>query len=205
MINLLPHQYKQEIGYARRNLHLRNWIVASAIALLGVLLIVAGGLFYLQTQINASKKQIEIAQQQLASQDLEGTQKRVKEISDNTKLATQVLSREVLFSKLIKQIGTTLPPNTALQSLKIDNAQNGVELNAGASDFTAGTQLQINLQDPKNGVFEKADINNITCGGNGSQTNGRQSIFPCQIDLRALFSKNNSYLFIAPSAEGGNR
>ncbi len=204
MINLLPHDVKEDIFYARRNTLLRNWIMAALVALMGVCIIIAGGLIYMQQAVNRQSVQAAQLREDLQVQKVDETAKRVNEISSNTKLTVQVLSREILFSKLIRQIGSALPANTALQSLKIDNIQGGIQLNAFAADFNAGTQLQLNLQDPKNGVFEKADINSITCGtpegvAPTSITAAKRRL-PCDVNLRALFSKNNSYVYITPGA-----
>lgn len=193
MINLLPYEVKEDITYARRNARLRNWIVVCIISLAGVLVIVCGGLLYMHKSINSYTKQVSTAQDNLKAQNVEETQKKVADISSSTKLATQVLSREILFSELIKKIGSTLPPGTVLKSLQIDKIQGGIQLNAGAKDFGAASQIQVNLQDPRNGVFEKADINNITCGETDDP------IFPCEIELRALFSKDKSFMYITDS------
>lgn len=198
MINLLPSELKKDITYARKNTKLRRWIFGSAAALAGVGIIITGGLFYMQQSIQKHTVMLEESKTALRSQKVEDTQKKVEEISANTKLATQVLSREILFSKLIRQLGSALPASTALKSLKIDKLQGGILLNAAASDFNAATQLQLNLQDPKNGVFEKADINSINCGENTDAATG----LPCDVSVRALFSKKNSYVYIAPAAPG---
>lgn len=203
MINLLPPDIKQDIFYARRNTRLRNWIIAGAVALAGLGVIVVGGLIYMQQAVKNQMSQVEQSRQNLQAQKVDETQKRVEEISGNTKLTVEVLSREILFSKLIRQIGSALPANTALQSLQIDAVQGGIQLNALAADFNAGTQLQLNLQDPQNGVFEKADINSITCADPSDPTStqaGEPKQFPCDVSLQALFGKNNSYVYIAPKA-----
>jgi Tfp pilus assembly protein PilN len=211
MINLLPPDIKEGIFYGRRNTRLRNWITAAIIALVGIGLLVAGGLVYMQQAVKNQTSQVEQSKQDLQTQKVDETQKRVEEISSNTKLAVDVLSREVLFSKLIRQIGSALPANTALQSLQIDAVQGGIQLNALAADFNAGTQLQLNLQDPRNGVFEKADINSITCADpsdpNGAANNqgSQPAQFPCEVSLQALFSKNNSYVYIAPKTPDGTQ
>lgn len=195
MINLVPTDFKKDISYARKNTKLRRWILAAIVALLGVGIIIAGGLFYIQKSIGSNTVKLEESKKALQFQKVDETQKQIGEISANTKLATKVLSREILFSKLLKQLGSALPASTVLKSLQIDKTQGGVQLDAAASDFNAGTQLQLNLQDPKNGVFEKADINNIDCGTPDENTG-----LPCTVSVRALFSKNNSYVYIAPSA-----
>lgn len=199
MINLLPHGIKTDIAYARRNSRLRKWIIASVAALAGMCLIVGGGYLYMQQSIHNYSDQRNAAQAKLDSQNVAGTQKQIDEISNGTKLATQVLSREVLFSELIRSIASALPDGTTLKTLQIDQVQGGVQLDAEAASFDAGTQLQVNLQDPTNGVFEKADINNITC-----DPAAQGKVYPCQVSLRALFNKNNSYTYIAPST-GGSR
>lgn len=195
MINLLPNDFKQDTSYARRNTVLSKWIVFGVAALAGVGLIILAGLFYMNQTIKSQTKAVEESRQNLQVQNVEGTQKKVEEISSNTKLATDVLSREILFSKLIRQIGSALPANTALKSLKIDKVDGGIQLDAAVADINAGTQVQVNLQDPQNGVFEKADINNITCGDKPDESTG----LPCEATIQALFKKNNSYMYIAPS------
>lgn len=200
MINLLPRDIKEDIFYARRNTRLRNWIIASLVALIGVGIIVAGGLIYMHQAIKSQASQIDKAKQNLQIEKVDDTQKRIEEISSNTKLTLNVLSREILFSKLIRQIGSALPANTALQSLQIDAVQGGIQLNALSADFNAGTQLQLNLQDPKNGVFEKADINSITCDDpTKPATASKNKLYPCTVNMRALFGNNKSYVYINPA------
>lgn len=207
MINLLPDSYKTDIRYARRNSILRKWLLAASAALFGLNLIIMGGLVYMEQNTRALEKDLEASQLVLKSQKVDDTEKQLDQISGNTKLAIQVLSREVLFSKLLKQIGASLPNNTALKSLQINNVQGGIQLSAEALDFNAATQLQVNLQDPKNGVFEKADINSITCNpetgedGQSTATETTASLYPCDVSLQALFGKNTTYNYIVPGAK----
>lgn len=197
MINLLPANIKEDMLYARRNTKMLRWLLASMVALCGVGIIVIGGYLYMHQSIASYTKQVEDSANNLKVQKVEDTQKRLEEISSNTKLVVQVLSREVLFSKLLRQLGAAMPANTALTGLQIDKVQGGLQLSASAQDINAATQIQVNLQDPTNKVFEKADINSISC----SDTAKTQ--YPCDIILKALFGKNNQYLYITPSSSGG--
>jgi Tfp pilus assembly protein PilN len=196
MINLLPSGVKSEIAYARRNTQLRRWLAACSAALVLLAVIVAGGLLYMQHNINTYTKQVEESKLALQSQKVVETQGRIDEISNNTKLAIQVLSREILFSKLLRQIGAALPQDSALKSLEIDQVKGGLQLNAEAGSFNSATQVQLNLQDPKNKVFDKADINSVQCDEPGPDTPTKR--YPCSIVLRALFNDNNSYRYISP-------
>jgi hypothetical protein len=196
MINLLPDDTKQTILYARRNRRLLRWAGAMLMGGLGVGVVVLVGIFYLNYSTTAFAKEVEQNKSQLALQKLEQTQKRIQEISNTTKLVSQVLSREVLFSKLLQGIGAAMPPGAALQNLSIGKLDGGIDLQVAAVDYQTGTQAQVNLQDPANKIFDKADIINITCT-NPSQ--GTQSKYPCQVNLRASFAKNSPYLFSNPT------
>jgi len=79
-----------------------------------------------------------------------------------------------------------------LTGLTITQTQGGVELTAQTTDYSAATQFQVNLADPKNQIFSQADIESITCGG-GSGTNAN---YPCSVSIRALFGNDNPFLFI---------
>lgn len=194
MINLLPTDLKNDYRYARYNTRLLRWITGGVLGLVGAIVIVGGGMLYLHQSSTSYSKKVATAQASLQSQDVAGTESQLKSISGNTKLVIQVLSREILFSKLLRQLGASLPANTELKSFQVDKFQGGLTLSATAADINAATQLQLNLQDPKNKIFEKADIENISC--TPGETKNR---LPCAVQIRALFTKNNPYLYITPT------
>lgn len=193
MINLLPPDVRSDTMYARRNVVLVHWVIACSIALLGIGLIVGAGFVYLDQASKTHAKRAEAARASLQSQKVDETQKQIEEISNNTKLATQVLSKEILFSKLLRQLGASLPANTTLQQLQIDKIQGGLALKAAAKDIDSATQLQVNLQDPNNKIFDKADIESINCSA------APDNPYPCNVQIKALFAKNNPYLYITPT------
>lgn len=201
MINLLPTETKQAILYARRNRRLLHWTAALSLSIVGILVVVVFGQLYINRSIAAYTRQVDQAREQLKVQKLEETQARVEDITSSLKLALQVLSREVLFSKLIRQVGAAMPEDTVLTNLQITKVQGGVDLNASAADYNTATQIQVNLQDPANRIFEKADIVNITCNPQpasttSNTTNNLKNKYPCEVTIRALFTKNNPFLFI---------
>jgi Tfp pilus assembly protein PilN len=194
MINLLPTDEKQELQYARRNTGLLKWVMVLALSLAGVVVIVFAGNIYIQLSIKNYSSDVARAQENLQAQKIEETQAEIEEISNSTKLATQVLSREVLFSKLLRQLGASIPPNSVLQQFQIEELGGGLTLQAAATDINAATQLQVNLEDPRNKIFERADIENINCGAEDTQ-------YPCTIQLRALFAKDNPYTLTGQSGD----
>ena len=189
MINLLPAATKQQLQFARRNSVLKNWVFATIIGLLGVLIVIAAGQLFISHSNAVWQKQVNDTKQQLEKQQLQQTQNRVTEMSDSIKLASQVLSKQVLFSKLLSQITTVLPTGTSLQSLSIKSAEGGIDLTAVAKDYQSATQVQINLADPKNKVFDKADIVSVTC------QDSSKNLYPCTVTVRALFAKDNVFQY----------
>lgn len=197
MINLLPPAIKQEYRFARRNRHLLHWATGFAAAIAGLALITGAGLFYLNNTANTYSQQTDSMNRQLQSQNLAGTQKQVTDISNNLKLSVQVLSKEVLFSKLFTQLGSITPPNVVLTGLAISQTQGAIDITAQTSNYNAATQLQANLADPTNQIFSKADIVSISCTDSTTA-----SAYPCTATLRALFATDNPFLFISNSSSG---
>lgn len=211
MINLLPPEMRENTSYARRNTKLLRWVFALGAIIASIFVIVIFGLLYINQSSKSYAAQIEQTRQQLKVQKLEETQKRVESISGSIKLAVQVLSKQVLFSSLLKQIGSAIPEGAVLTGLSINKLQGGIDLTAAATDYNTATQVQVNLQDPKNKIFDKADIVGVQCSAvSGTNANTGQSTatqldtaYPCKITIRALFSQNNPFLFINNQGQGG--
>jgi Tfp pilus assembly protein PilN len=197
MINLLPPALKDNYGYARRNGRLLTWIFAFVAGLCGVVLITSVGLFTINNSINSYKSRITTTQHQLTKANSVATEQQVAGISSNLKLMVDVLSKEVLFSKLLAQLGSITPPNVILTNLSIAQNQSAIAITAQTVDYNAATQLQINLSDPSNKIFSKADLVSISCTPSQDATNRN---YPCSADIQAQFTSSNPFLFINASS-----
>jgi hypothetical protein len=195
MLNLLPPKLTEQYLYARRNTHLRRWIGAGLLALLGLAAITSYGLFSMQSSINNFQHQLSTSQGAHTEAQLKSLQKQSTDITSSVRLVVTVLSQEVLFSQLLRQIATVTPANAKLTDLGIANIQGAIDITAAATDYQTATQLQINLQSPANKIFSKADIQSISCGGDSNDPN-----YPCTVIIRALFTNDNPYLFIHKAA-----
>jgi hypothetical protein len=192
MINVLPPETKSHYRYALHNTKLRRWAVSIGLALVGLIVIGAAGYVYMLQIDNSYKNQIGSSTNALKAQDLDKTQASVKDISSSLKLAVQVLSKEVLFSQLLKQLGSVIPTNAILSNLTISQDDKAIDITAKAADYNSATQLQVNLSDPSNKIFSKADIVSITCGsGDGSNAK-----YPCTVVVRALLAQDTQFLFL---------
>jgi Tfp pilus assembly protein PilN len=192
MINLLPPEVKQGYRYARFNVGLRRWVLLCLVALIGMGGLATYGLLTLQQSTNNVSEQIASTQAAFQKENFSGTQTQVQDISNSFRLVVKVLGQEVLFSELIKQIAAAIPANANLTGLNIGQTTGGIDISAEAMDYNTATQVQVNLADPANKIFSKADIVSITCN-NTTATNPQ---YPCTVNLRALFAVNNPFLFI---------
>lgn len=194
MINLLPPEVKQSYRFATYNVSLVRWVVASALCFFIIGLIGGYGLLAVQQSIDNTNDEISSIERNLEQAKLAETNKKIVEISSSFKLVEKVLSQEILFSQLLKQMATALPNGTYLSGLNIAQVSggSGLDVTVDAVSYEAATQVQLNLADPKNQIFAKADIQNITC----DSSNAANTKYPCKISLRAQFASNNQFLFI---------
>lgn len=195
MINLLPGDYKLRGHYNRLNTRLIRWLLASLAIIIGLALILGAGWLYLDHQTSNLNHSITTTQQQLADQDLDQVRKKAKEISQNVGIINKVLHREIRFSSLLDEVSRVMPTGTILNSLVLsDKVSGAIDLNVSAKDSSAATQVAVNLGDPKNNLFAKADIISVNCSS--------QSIdYPCSINLRALFDNKTAERFINAATE----
>ncbi|MGH7239684.1 MAG: hypothetical protein ACREHG_06415, partial [Candidatus Saccharimonadales bacterium] len=198
MINLLPPDLKSAYHYGRLNVIIRRWVILCLAALIGLGGIATFGLVSLQRSIVSYNQQIVSEQSLLGKENYTATQAEVKDISDSVRLAVNVLKQEVLFSKLLQRVTATIPANANLTGLVIAKGQDAIDISADATDYTTATQVDINLSDPSNQIFSGADIVNIAC------VSGKQATtsYPCTVTIRALFAKNNPFLFINSKGAG---
>lgn len=192
MINLLPPEVKQGYRFARYNVSLRRWVVGFVVALAGLGVLATYGLLTLHQSTNHYNQEIASTKALFQKEKFAQTQTDVTNISNSFKLVVKVLSQEVLFSSLLKQLAAVIPNNANLTGLDINQTQGGIDIAANATDYSTATQVQVNLSDPANKIFSRADITSITCNS-GSTINPR---FPCTVNIRALFAPNNPFLFV---------
>jgi Tfp pilus assembly protein PilN len=191
MINVLPPEIKRDYRYARRNVGLRRWVAASVIAVFGLSIIMLYGLITLDRSAATYRKQVAANEAVFQNENFTAAQKEAQDISSSFKLTIQVLSKEVLFSQLLRQVGRIIPADANLTGLTISQTQGAIDISAVAKDYSSATQVQVNLADPENKIFSKADIVSINCNAKDSD-----SAYPCTVTIRALFSANNPYLLI---------
>ena len=190
MINLLPPDVKAEISYARRNAKLVGWVVALTAVIAGVGFMTAFGVFYIQKNISNQQKVAKIAEERMVSQNVEKTKSELQSLSNNVNTIVQILNKQLLFSKMFTAIGGVLPRGTALNDITLSSAESALDLNIGASSRETATQAFVNISDPKNGFFDKADLITINC------SEGTDKKYPCTATIRVTLKTDSSFYFL---------
>lgn len=162
--------------------------------IIGAVALTAVGYFYLHQTTKQYETKVAKAEQDLNSKNYTQVQKQVTDISNNLKLTEQVLSKQILFSELLKHLGTLMPKDTRLSGLSISQTQGAIDISAKARTYDAATQIQVNLADSSSKVFSKSDIVSISCG-----TATLNDDYDCTVNLRALFAPNNPFMLISDS------
>ncbi len=199
MINLMPTDAKQAISYARLNSRLAKWTISCLVIIAVMAATVFVGGLYIDRTKNSLTTSIEETKQTIATQKLDQTKQEADSISAGVKLIVQVLSKEVQFSKLLQQLGKLMPTGATLGDIQLSNKVSGaLVLTANALDYQSATQVQVNLQDPKNNLFDKVDTLSVNCvDTSASTTSTVNSRYKCQIVIRALFKKDAVGVFLA--------
>lgn len=190
MINLLPPETAAAIRYGRQSQKISIWLLGVCAAIAGLVIILAVGWFYLNQESKRLQNNIESTNQQLKAQNLSKVQADAKEITGDIKVINQVLASEIRFSDLIQAIGNVMPSGSVLGSMSLNKVNGAIDLTASARDYATAAQVAVNLSDPKNNIFSKVDIVNISC------TSAEQT-YKCTANYRALFSSSVKTKFLS--------
>lgn len=204
MINLMPPDSKKSIKYSRLNERLLKWTIGCLIITAAMAAVVVLGGIYIDQTKNNLVKSINSTKKTISDQNLDKTGSEAETLSSGIKLVVQVLSKEVLFSKLLQEIGRLMPSGATLGNVQLSNSVSGaVDLTANAVDYQSATQVQLNLQDPSNNLFDKVDTQSVSCSdATQSSSSSVDSKYKCQIVIRALFKSDASVTFLA--GKGGS-
>jgi Tfp pilus assembly protein PilN len=205
MINLLPIYAKEEIAYGRRNRQLLRWALAVVVVIVGV----AGITFFGQLYINKNTQNLqavtEITEQRINSQNLTSTEQQLQTLSNNFRTVTQLLAKQLLFSKLLVKIGSIIPSKAFLSGITLSTTSSALDLNVVAENREATNQAFININDSSNGLFEKADLVTLSCNYNSTAATETLSKYPCSALIRVIIKTDSSLYFLNSITSGAKQ
>lgn len=201
MINLLPYDYKQQIQYARKNRQLVKWSLALGGAMLIVIAVSTIGTIFLYKTTKDYEKIVSTNKSSLEDKNLEGKYKEMEQLSANFKTVVDIASQQLIYSRILKAIAPLLPPDTELNGLELTQGQSGVEIKINGATQDTLTQAFINLSAKNNGIFEKADFNNVSCKDPSQTGTASDQKYPCTASVKGLLTKNSTFYFINSGAK----
>lgn len=197
MIDLLPDDIKTARIYGRRNKLLFKWNLLSFFALLGLLTISGVGYFFINNSTIAAADVKTKTEASIEAANLSEVEAEYAIFSNNLKTVVQILSSQVLFSELLQQIGGVTPTGATLNSVSLSDSDNALDLNFTTTAASIAATIQVNLEDPTNELFEKADIIQVSCQIDA------EGVEECNVELRALFREDAKFLFLNSVDTGG--
>lgn len=191
MINLIPPDKRQSIRFGRLNTRLAGWLNSALFVFVGLAIITGGSLFYLRQDSSNLQESIDGTKKELAAQDEAETLSQVSEMSANFTLVVDVLSREILFSKLLQHLGSVMPTGTVLQDLRLSqDGSRGLTLSIGAIGYNQAAQALVNLQSDESLLFTGADATSINC------ENDQLAPYICIAQVNTILAEDNPFLLL---------
>lgn len=191
MINLLPDSIKEEVTCAKRSRVIIKWICAVVVIILCLCGMTVFGQFFINRNTESIQSVTDLTNKRIEDQNLGATQQDVEILSSNFKTVTQLLSQQLLFSKLFTKIGSIMPANAILSGITLVADESAIDLNIASTNKEAATQAFINIADTKNGLFEEADLISVNCSTTGTDTR-----YPCSAVVKVVMEAGSSYYFL---------
>lgn len=190
MIDLLPNDVKSSRMYGRRNRLLARWNFYLFLAIAAILAIIGAGYFFINNATLSAADVKTKTEDSIKAADLSNIEKEYETFTSNLKTVVQILNNQVLFSELLQQIGGVTPTGAILNTVSLSDSDNALDLNFTTTSASIAAQIQVNLEDPTNELFEKADIIQVACYINSDDKE------ECSVQLRALFKEDAKFLFL---------
>ena len=190
MINFLPPEIKSDIKYRRKNKKLINWLLVLITFIFIIIITIGFGIFIINQKASNLDRLVTVSEQRITDQDLESYQKKAEGFSNNLETAIKLLKDQLLFSKIIRTIGATLPPNTKLEKLEYTTANEILTLNIKSPDQNTISVAYKNIQESgskENSLFSKADLVKVTCSTEKNE---------CIGTIVVLLNKNSNYYLL---------
>lgn len=126
MINYLPPDQRKQFRAARSNVLLARYNVALALAITFLALAILAVSLLLSSEQKAAEDTI--ASNQARASNFSDVQARADSFRKDLTDAKTLLDNEISYSKIYLEIATIMPPGTALESLKLSEAEIGKPL-----------------------------------------------------------------------------
>lgn len=161
MINVMPDDLKKEIRSARVNVVLTRYIVVILLAF-SFLVLLLGGSYVVLTQAKASAQALTNSNQ-ARNAVYNTTKTQVTALSSRLSEAKSILDQEILYSKVLKNIGQQMPVGTVIDSVVLDTASfSGTPLSLKAYAKTNDAAAALRQKFQSSPIFSKVTFDSVS-------------------------------------------
>jgi len=155
MINLLPEDVKNNFYYGRKNSQVISWLTTVLFGIAMLLVVAAIGRLTIQTARNQTVVQKQAVEDQLKNANYDTINGQYSEFVDGLGNVKKLYQQQVLYSRLIRKLGTLLPPGTKITNISIGDKDRAISLNFDNEVEGMGPTIQLNLTDQGKQIANK--------------------------------------------------
>lgn len=177
MINLLPSDIKTTMDYGRRNVRVFNWLSGVVFGILVISAVAVVGRLTILTARNQAVEQKKSIEANIDSDEYRAIEEQYGAYVTALTNTKKIYQGEILFSRLIRKVGTLLPPESRLSNISLTDKDKAVNLDFNNSAENLGPLIQTNLSNQGIQVMQRSsevtkNAFGITLGGDTSYVNG---------------------------------
>lgn len=121
MINLLSPDDRKQLAASRTNTLLARYLIATAILMVFIILEMTVVHFFFVSSKNQSNEAIAANEQSMS--EYNNVQKQAAEFRSNLATAKDILGKQVSFTAILKELSSSMPPGTVMDTVSLDPAQ----------------------------------------------------------------------------------
>ena len=182
MINLMPDQAKKEIRSARVNVILVRYMTIILLAF-GFLVLLLAGSYFILMQTKQSQQQL--IEANAAKADVySSTKAQVDALSSSLSEAKSILDQEILYSKVLVNIGQQMPPGTVIDKISLNTASfTGTPLTLKAYAKTTDAAVALREKFQTSPIFTNVNFESV------SDTSGGIAGYPVSVAMTLTITK----------------
>lgn len=182
MINLMPDAEKMEIRAGKVNVVLVRYIIIIVLAFSFLVLLLIGS-YLLLRQNKASAQQV-IDANAAKAQVYSSTKQQVDALSTSLTQAKTILDKEILYSKVLTNIGQQMPAGTVIDKLTLSSASfTGTPTTIRAYAKTSADVVALREKFQSSPYFTNVSFDSI------SDTSGGIKDYPVSVSMTLTFTK----------------
>ncbi len=186
MINLLPYEEKRQIRASRLNSILMRYFVILWIG--GFFVAAVFGTSYVTLTMTKTSAESLLSQNQSKASAYTSVQQQAAQINANIAAARNVLSQQILYSKVLTGIAQATPQGVIIDKLSLSPSTFGTAMSLQAYARNSDAALALKNAYQSSPIFSNVSIQSLSGGTSGSGSSPVPN-YPVSITLNVTINK----------------